>query len=1282
MIRAGEAAGVIHNFFYAYMVERNWQKTASYLTEEVQWVGTGANETADHIGKVISLLQEEIRLDPDPYEIRLIINKEQLLSETCAAVFGSLEVTRLLDEDAVSLEVRVTASCMEVNGECKIAAIHASTGMIQQEEGEYFPVRFAHEARAEFEKRVSARSFDLLNKSIPGGIIGRYLEENFPLYCVNDRMLNHLGYTYEEFVQAIEGNVINSIHPDDREWVDRLVGDALEREKEYEVQYRMRKKDGSYIWVNDVGKKGLADDGRAVCLSVIRDVSEEQEAKRRLTEEMANKEDQVQRYNSLFQSALCGIVQYRFSENGAVAFKNANVEAIRIFGYSPEEFWDKGSWTLDEVTANEDRDYIRRLISGLEQIGDMCQFEYRIMRKDGTTCWIIGNSEVIQDEDGTLLVQSAFLDIDRNKRAEIQNQLLSEQVEAGNVLLRMALEHTSTCEFYYYPKEHLAVLPERTGEYYHCKTRYDKMPGDLAEELVAEEWRKEYDRMIQKILGGEKTASAQFKAKNGEFWCCITMSSVNDACDKSPSFVVGIIEDITREKEMEFALLEARSRDPLTGLYTKEAGIRMVRDYMEHRDPNEVCALMLLDMDDFKSFNQEEGRVFADAILQDVARVLKSETGKEDIQIRLGGDEFLLFIKGCNKAQATVLGPRIASKIQELFVKEGYERKVSASIGMCVTTVVDEYTGLYRCAESTLHYVKEHGKGKAACYLDTSNEIGTVLTQLYTDEHLFNEITSQGEFKEDDLVAFALELLMKAKKLDDAIFLLLARIGKYYHLDRVSIIEANPEYLSLRCTYQWARNRTDSQMNQIVYMNTEQFKELINLYDEDGICEHNPLISTLASGIQVSIWDQGSYAGTMNYESRQKGRIWNEAERRTMKELAKLVSSFIMKARADTVSQAKTDFLSRMSHEIRTPMNAITGMTTIAKTVLDDREKAMECLNKIEYANEYLLDLINDILDMSRIESGKLELNQEAADIGQQADNLKSLLMPQAVEKNIRLNFHNNYTSNRPVKADILRLNQILINIIGNAIKFTDPGGFVDFFIDPLYEDEMAVKLRFSVKDTGIGISPKSIGQIFNAFEQADRSTASKYGGTGLGLSISSRLVQMMGGVLEVESELGKGSEFYFVTEFKVCEKEEIKEEEPEPGEEADFSGERILLAEDNELNREIAKALLEMNGFIVETASNGQEALDLFTGHDPRYYDAVLMDIRMPVMDGLEATKNIRLSGKEDSRTIPIIAMTANAFDEDSKKSMESGMNGHLTKPVVIGQLLDMLRKCIKKKS
>ena len=1272
-----DAENTTRAFFKEYMVNRNVEATLDWLMDDVQWIGTGKGEYSCGKEQVLKALDQEFSLDPDAYQIIWEDIKESRLTSDCAVMQGRLTVVRILsDGKNFAMGVRVTSTCVRTAKGFKVASIHASVPADFQEEGEFFPLSFAESVSEEYARRMGRSALELLGKTIPGGMLGTYFEPGFPLYYVNDRMLDCLGYTYEEFSQDSQGMVGNCIHPQDRERVYGVVRDAFGKVRDYGVRYRIRKKNGRYIHVYETGNFAQAEDGRDICLSVVRDISAEVEAEERLKQENREKERQASRYDQLFQSVLCGIMQWKPLDRERVVFKNANRESIRILGYEPEEFWSHGVWQWKELIAEADYQMKLDQLDNLEKAGDSMNFQYRVRQKDGTSCWILGKLEMVEDGDGELIAQSVFLDIDIRKRTEHQNQQLKELAEANSAILNMALEHTSLCEFYYYPDRRTCVIPDRTSARYQCGSRYVHMPESFADEMVAPECRRDFIRMYEDIHSGKRTASAQFlTVKNS--WCRVTMSAVEYGENGQNGTVLGIIEDITKEQTMAMALEEAKSRDLLTGLWNREAGTRIAQEYMAKKPLGERCALMLLDMDNFTRINQEEGVAFANAVLQEVADILRAETEPDDIRVRMGGDEFMLVLKGRGKAGATVTGPRVAARVRELLLQSDKDISISVSIGMCATEVVDEYSGLYRCAESTLKYVKENCQGNAACYLDTSNELGEMLTDLYTEKHQLNTIEQGLTEQREDLVSFALDLLGKARNLNDAVQLLFARLGKTYGLDRVSLLDVDRDYLTCRFSYQWARDKTDLMMHKTFYITREQYEQWPGQFDPSGLNRHAVYDESSMSCLQAAIWNQGMFAGILSFEVKADGYSWNDEQRKLLEELSKIIPSFVMKARADAVSQAKTDFLSRMSHEIRTPLNAIVGMTAIARNVVDHRDRVLECLDKLETSNQYLISLINDILDMSRIESGKMELNVQPMDMEDFVRSLEGMMRPQAEQKGLRFIVENRCCQGLALVTDRLRLEQVLINIIGNAVKFTGEGGDVVFSITPEERCSGGQRLTFSVKDTGIGIASEALDSIFNAFEQAEKNTSVRYGGTGLGLAISSRLVQMMGGTLGVRSVLGEGSEFYFTLTLPIgkLDGETPRSREPEHH---DFHGRRLLIVEDNLLNQEIAQSLLEMEGFLVETAENGQAALDAFGSHETGYYDAVLMDIRMPVMDGIEATRRIRTMERPDSRTIPIIAMTANAFDQDSRKSLDSGMNGHLSKPIRVEELLGMLDACL----
>ena len=382
---------------------------------------------------------------------------------------------------------------------------------------------------------------------------------------------------------------------------------------------------------------------------------------------------------------------------------------------------------------------------------------------------------------------------------------------------------------------------------------------------------------------------------------------------------------------------------------------------------------------------------------------------------------------------------------------------------------------------------------------------------------------------------------------------------------------------------------------------------------------------------------------------------------------------------AEKASQAKTDFLSNMSHDIRTPMNAIVGLTTLMENELDQPEKLAEHLHKLESSGQLLLGIINNILDMSRIESGKTTLSVEPMHLSQQLDQLSTMIRAQASEKAQTFTV-STHLRHENLLADPTRLNQVLMNILSNAVKYTPCGGHIRFEVDELPRNEHYAKYRFVVQDDGIGMSEAYQKTLFDPFTREERSGTNRVQGTGLGMAITKNIVDLMGGSISVESATGKGTRFEVVLEFPIdAEADAVPKAQALPEEPEDVSplcGMNFLCAEDNAINAEILELLLESKGAHCKIYPNGQELVDAFARVKPGEYDMILMDVQMPVMDGLEAARRIRSSENPLGRVIPILAMTANAFLEDMQKSKEAGMDEHLSKPVDI----DALEQTVKR--
>ena len=373
---------------------------------------------------------------------------------------------------------------------------------------------------------------------------------------------------------------------------------------------------------------------------------------------------------------------------------------------------------------------------------------------------------------------------------------------------------------------------------------------------------------------------------------------------------------------------------------------------------------------------------------------------------------------------------------------------------------------------------------------------------------------------------------------------------------------------------------------------------------------------------------------------------------------------------------ARNDFLANMSHDIRTPMNAIVGYTNIAKSNKHKPETVADALDKIGSSSHYLLSLINDILDISKIESGKMQISCGPCDLAELFRRIEDITALQAKKKSLVINYCYDNICHYQVITDELRIEQIIINIVSNAIKYTPPGKTVDLIAEEVPSPGGKNKYRFIIRDTGIGIKEDYMPHIFESFTREERTTVNRIQGTGLGLAITAKIVEMMGGTISVKSKLGEGSEFTVELELEPLETD--SQANADNSENIDLAGHRILLVEDNAINAEIARMILEQYGAEVQQAENGKIGLEALQEKGPGYYDAVLMDIQMPVMNGFEATKAIRALGGAYATALPIIAMSANAYDEDVRDCLAAGMNGHIAKPFNPDELMRILRRYI----
>ena len=406
-----------------------------------------------------------------------------------------------------------------------------------------------------------------------------------------------------------------------------------------------------------------------------------------------------------------------------------------------------------------------------------------------------------------------------------------------------------------------------------------------------------------------------------------------------------------------------------------------------------------------------------------------------------------------------------------------------------------------------------------------------------------------------------------------------------------------------------------------------------------------------------------------------------EDQKEREKEEAYQKELILAKENADRANEAKTEFLLRMSHDIRTPINGIMGMLDIEDKYFNDTNKLQECRTKIRESSKILLDLINEVLDMSKLESGDIYLEHVPFDLLELSKEVFDTLNKQAKDKDITIIQENCNAKISKLIGSPLHIKRLIMNIVDNAIKYNKDHGKIYITCNVFSDDNQTATLEFKCRDTGIGMSEEFLKTVFDSFTQENISSRTKYVGTGLGMSIAKSIVEKMNGTISVESTKGGGSTFFVTIPLEIASSLASDNTTNTELDTCSIEGYKILLVEDNELNMEIAKFMLEEEKANVIEAWNGQEAVDIFSSSKPNEFDAILMDIMMPVMDGYEATKFIRHLDRLDAKTIPIIAMTANAFDEDKQKAILTGMNDHIAKPIVSKKLIQMISKYVTKK-
>lgn len=854
--------------------------------------------------------------------------------------------------------------------------------------------------------------------------------------------------------------------------------------------------------------------------------------------------------------------------------------------------------------------------------------------------------------------------------------LTKEQQSVSNELLqekeryRVAVQSSNDIFFVYQKEENTVEIVNSQG----YDRVWDCTPDcELFSFILKEDHAKLFEMMQQTdtiILGEIRIRRLH---ANDYHWYGVKGTSIFDS-EGNLLRIIGYLRDIHQSKILELEKKMNHILEPNTSFYWLDAGLTALEKLRKNFP---YGSFVLICVDTFEQIKDTYGLLFGNILLKQLSQMLVkafSNSMEEPLFIRAGSDELILYIPHEDMSAVDISLNTVERQFSNLVHNDALNLHFHA--GLVQSTGILSTKELISYGQFALE--KAYSKN-----IFIYNLIQPLKQQTFV-QRPFKEVISVGSLKQYSLTSITFNLFDHTGSIPATLDLLNCYLQPYFPFENVIIFHFHQDYLTSSLYYSWKSISSHKEQEIIIPCSQEHFKQLQqasrygDLLPISSNLSDTPLLNfipELESGAVMHMSDSGNYSGSIIFVHLPENILEDEKRKKTLHEISTIIQNRINLQYHDQSARAKSDFLARMSHEIRTPMNGIIGMTEIALKPNQSNERRIDCLEKVKASSNYLLNLLNDILDMSKIESGKMQLVERDFNLETLLSNLFSILDPKLKEKSqiYQTDFQLEHPS---FHGDDLRISQVLINLLGNAIKYSGDFALIKLRVIETPLSEYESELYFDVRDTGIGISKKDQARIFQNFEQIDNPNL-RTQGTGLGLAISSRLIHMMGSEIHLESEVGKGSSFSF--KLKLSFISQVEESSILVEENLHFENTRILVVEDNELNIEILQTILEDYGICVECAYNGKEGVDKLEGSPAGYYDLIFMDIMMPIMNGLEASHAIRISEHPDAKKIPIVAMSANAFDEDAKRSLASGMNFHLSKPVNIKQLEETLVRFLK---
>lgn len=1265
---------------YDYL-ERDAEKALSLLSDDICWFGTSNHEDVHNIKEARTYIIQEIKALPSPYKYKILYEKDLIINENSGVAFLRIE----LENQGVKVANRITVASRRVNGTEKLCAMHFSVEDVSQHADEFFPLRSAKE-------KIAREKQDLIISTMTGGLIGVYLKPGYPLYSINSRMLEYLGYeSEEEYSAAIKGLIINSIFPEDRDYVVKEVARQLSITDQYAVDYRLKKQDGSYIWVHDIGRKTLAENSAEVLISVCYDITKDH-----------NKQIQL---DNLINALPGGVALYRYvNDDLETIYQSKGVGALT--GRSKNEYSQLVHHSAWDSIHKEDLKRVKAAFKKVATSNAVVSLDYRVPHINGGMVWINGCFRRTDIEDNIPIIHAVFSEMPKLR------ELVSDMVENSGVA--MIVTDAATKELLYVNKEGLKIRTAGSPKNYDGQLCYKYLLGHdkpcpncrcLGSNPFHSQSREVYiaginkyfvtqgrlanwagrkahieylldvtenHLMMQKLTASEKALDAAAEAAGLWHWkynptTAMAYYSKKIQEDFGMPAVAGRFPEFWFEqgfmlkeyKEVYYdAVQKIKAGVPKTVF---EAKIRF-KDGTIHWGEFRFTNLPKID--------GEDSLVVCTARLIDFEKSLAAKYELEKQKPSLGESTLLLhaiFNLESNKTEEYVYTPLKRSLAGDF-------PTMKQTLANFAGQIVDSTAKKELLAFNDIAYLREQfAKGNTVFSADYRRRLSD--GQIIWVRNIFHLILEPNT---QELLLFEYCYNINSNKMLEEILRLTGQkdyqriscidfkrgvITQYSNYNNISTTDAIDYDLS-RTTY--VRNNVPPDM-QAAFLKAGAAQTVIGQVAKNGQYEFTSPINkedgTLGMvRIRFIPYDEENQIYIATRADVTDLLRTEETKNRRLEETLAI---------AQDANNAKTDFLSSMSHDIRTPLNAIIGMCELGIADIKDSKRVLESLTSIQSSSLLLLALINNILDMSRIESGKLLFKSQKFSLTREINRAETTFRALAEQKGLRFHVYVDMIHDTCC-GDISKIHSALDNILSNAIKYTPKGGTVTYDITEEPSNNSNVgHYRFEITDTGVGMDEETQAHIFEPFYRSTDSLKAKLEGTGLGLSISKAIIDFKGGLISVKSTKGKGTTFV-VTLPLPLENDEEALPAPETAiatmdlDRYDLTQAHVLLCEDHLINQKLAVRLLERAGATVTVADNGQSGVETFLHAPVNTFNIVLMDIRMPKMDGYHATLAIRSSAHPQAKTIPILAMTANAFADDIQKSLNAGMNDHLAKPIM----------------